>query len=135
MSRYSYCNRTKGGEKMYTCKSNLIPMLYSGEKNKIYKHTWTLKDNLTFYYFCYSTIISKMNSLCLSLFQSTCCRNVIFPDFGMLHWSSPFFHNFYLFYLFFYIFYFFPHYIAWGSSYSYMYTFFPHPLFCCSMSI
>ena len=25
-------NRTKGGEKMHTCKNNLIPMLYSGKK-------------------------------------------------------------------------------------------------------
>ena len=32
MSRYSYCNRTKGGGKMYTCKNNLIPMLYSRKK-------------------------------------------------------------------------------------------------------
>ena len=29
MSRYLYHNRTKGGKKMYTCKCNLIPMLYS----------------------------------------------------------------------------------------------------------
>ena len=34
MSRYSNCNRTKGGGKMYTCKNNLIPMLYSGKKIK-----------------------------------------------------------------------------------------------------
>jgi len=41
MSRYSCCNRTKGGGKnvivMYTCKDNLTPLLYSGKikKNKI----------------------------------------------------------------------------------------------------
>ena len=33
MSRYLYRNRTKGGEKMYTCRYNLVPMLYS-RKNK-----------------------------------------------------------------------------------------------------
>ena len=32
MSRYSYCSRTKGEGKMYTCKDNLIPLLYSGKK-------------------------------------------------------------------------------------------------------
>ena len=35
MSRYSCCNRTKGGGKnvivMYTCKDNLTPLLYSGK--------------------------------------------------------------------------------------------------------
>ena len=36
MSRYSYYNRTKGeGKKMYTCKNNLIPLMYSGGKNKV----------------------------------------------------------------------------------------------------
>ena len=30
MSRYLYHNRKKGGKKMYTCKCNLVPMLYSG---------------------------------------------------------------------------------------------------------
>ena len=34
MSRYLYHNKTKGGKKMYTCKCNLVPMLYSG-KNKL----------------------------------------------------------------------------------------------------
>ena len=32
MSRYLYRNRTKGGKKMYTCKCNLVPMLYSRKK-------------------------------------------------------------------------------------------------------
>ena len=41
MSRYLYRNRTKGGKKMYTCKCNLVPMLYSGKKiNK--KNVWKL---------------------------------------------------------------------------------------------
>ena len=35
MSRHSCCNRRKGGGKnvivMYTCKDNLIPLLYSGK--------------------------------------------------------------------------------------------------------
>ena len=36
MFRYSYCNITKGGGKMYTCKFILVPVLYSGEKiNKL----------------------------------------------------------------------------------------------------
>jgi len=38
MSRYSCCNRRKGGGKtviaMYTCKDNLTPLLYSGGKKK-----------------------------------------------------------------------------------------------------
>jgi len=38
MSRYSCCNRTKGGGKnvivMYTCKDNLTPLLYSGKIKK-----------------------------------------------------------------------------------------------------
>ena len=38
LSRYSCCNRTKGGGKnvivMYTCKDNLIPLLYSGKIKK-----------------------------------------------------------------------------------------------------
>ena len=33
MSIYLYHNRTNGGKKMYTCKSNLVPMMYSGKKN------------------------------------------------------------------------------------------------------
>ena len=43
MSRYSCCNRRKGGGKnvivMYTCKDNLTPLLYSGKIKKkiIYK--------------------------------------------------------------------------------------------------
>ena len=38
MSRYSCCNRRKGGGKtviaMYTCKDNLTPLLYSGKIKK-----------------------------------------------------------------------------------------------------
>ena len=34
MSRYLHRNTTKGGESMYTCMCNLVPMLYSGEKKK-----------------------------------------------------------------------------------------------------
>ena len=41
MSRYSCCNRRKGGGKtviaMYTCKDNLTPLLYSGKIKKIKK--------------------------------------------------------------------------------------------------
>ena len=41
MSRYSCCNRRKGGGKtvivMYTCKDNLTPLLYSGKIKKIIK--------------------------------------------------------------------------------------------------
>ena len=42
MSRYSCCNRRKGGGKtviaMYTCKDNLTPLLYSGKIKKIIKN-------------------------------------------------------------------------------------------------
>ena len=34
MSRYLYCNTTMGGKLMYTCMGNLVPMLYSGKKQK-----------------------------------------------------------------------------------------------------
>ena len=34
LSRYLHCNTTMGGKTMYTCKCNLVPMLYSG-KNKL----------------------------------------------------------------------------------------------------
>ena len=34
MSRYLYHNTTMGGKIMYTCMYNLVPMLYSGKKNK-----------------------------------------------------------------------------------------------------
>ena len=41
LSRYSCCNRRKGGGKniivMYTCKDNLTPLLYSGKIKKIIK--------------------------------------------------------------------------------------------------
>ena len=40
MSRSSCCNRTKGGEKMYTCKDNLIPLLYSGKIKKKISLRW-----------------------------------------------------------------------------------------------
>ena len=36
VSRYLYRKGTKGGKKMYTCKCNLVPMLYGG-KNKYIK--------------------------------------------------------------------------------------------------
>jgi len=43
MSRYSCCNRTKGGGKnvivMYTYKDNLTPLLYSGKKKKKERNT------------------------------------------------------------------------------------------------
>ena len=42
MSRYLYCNRIKGGKKMYTCKSNLVPMLYRGGKKKLGKKKSTM---------------------------------------------------------------------------------------------
>ena len=42
LSRYSCCNRRKGGGKtviaMYTCKDNLTPLLYSGKIKKIKKN-------------------------------------------------------------------------------------------------
>ena len=31
-SRYLHCNMTMGEKIMYTCMSNLVPMLYSGKK-------------------------------------------------------------------------------------------------------
>ena len=34
MSRYLHHNTTMGGKIMYTCMSNLVPMLYCGKKNK-----------------------------------------------------------------------------------------------------
>ena len=47
MSRYSCCNRTKGGEKniivMYTCKDNLIPLAVQWEKKKSGKAGGMLK--------------------------------------------------------------------------------------------
>ena len=51
-SRYSYCNRTKGGGKnvivMYTCKDNLIPLLYSGKikEREIMKILNELRENM-----------------------------------------------------------------------------------------
>ena len=36
MSRHLHLNTTMGGKSMYTCMSNLVPMLYSG-KNKLKK--------------------------------------------------------------------------------------------------
>ena len=60
MSRYSCCNRRKGGGKnvivMYTCKDNLTPLLYSGKIKKNYKkkkklswssHSGSMGMNLT----------------------------------------------------------------------------------------
>ena len=34
MARYLQCSMTMGGKKMYTCKDNLIPLLYSGKIKK-----------------------------------------------------------------------------------------------------
>lgn len=36
-----------------------------------FEHAWTLKDNLSFCYFCHSTTISKTEALFGSLFKST----------------------------------------------------------------
>jgi len=48
MSRYSCCNRRKGGGKnvivMYTCKDNLTPLLYSGKIKKYIKKKIVLDD-------------------------------------------------------------------------------------------
>ena len=48
LSRYSCCNRRKGGENvivMYTCKDNLIPLLYSGKikKKRMYVYIYTME--------------------------------------------------------------------------------------------
>ena len=50
MSRYSCCNRRKGGGKnvivMYTCKDNLTPLLYSGKIKKKKKKKEDIKMTL-----------------------------------------------------------------------------------------
>ena len=60
MSRYSCCNRTKGGEKnvivMYTCKDNLIPLLYSG-KIKIKKKKKRKKKKIKQVYIIIITLV------------------------------------------------------------------------------
>ena len=71
LSRYSCCNRTKAGGKnvivMYTCKDNLIPLLYSGKiKKKFLKkstqcyYCWLVKcQQITGQIFCNVTILGS----------------------------------------------------------------------------
>ena len=59
MSRYSCCNRRKGGGKnvivMYTCKDNLTPLLYSGKIKNKNKNKKSMRKKLDSYFYFHAS--------------------------------------------------------------------------------
>ena len=140
---------------MYTCKDNLTPLLYSGKKkkkeailvqinSKTHRDQWTwdckviivFLHKFSFFWIFFANTSYRVDSLS---FLPVCSHSALsLLGFTLVYLVCGLEGDFILFYYIF-LFIYFSHCTARGSGYPYMYTlqlhFFPHPFFCCNMSI